>query len=236
MQVMFAKTTLMMVCCALVAGCGGARYLHLRDGTALECERVVYVEELDGYLAELDGSGAVILVERERVRDEAPISDAAEGGRIVDDADPGDSSRELEQAAGELIEEMVAALGQQGETPSILFMPMENLTPRRFAPEILDRAAQTHVGTGAEAVTGERRRALASSLRGGFDDASLQRTDLDLIEFYSVDWIVLSRIEGAAQAEAEDGSRYRYHLAFRVMNAAGGAEIWSGEREWTVTW
>ncbi|MAE71368.1 MAG: hypothetical protein CME06_12985 [Gemmatimonadetes bacterium] len=221
---------------ALCVGCGGAKYLHLRDGTALECDAAAYNEELDGWLAELSGSGSTILVESDRVRADTPLSGSPEGGRVVDDVDPGAAGPELSEAAGALVGEAVAALGNEVEPPSVLFAALENLTPRRLPSELLDEAVKDRIGDSAVAVTGQKRRALASSLRGGFDASRISAPDLELIAFYGVDHLVLSRLESETVEGGDGDDGHLYRLSFRAMRGSTGTEIWSGSREWTVSW
>jgi hypothetical protein len=218
------------------AGCGGHSYLHLRDGTALECTAVEESGELDGWLAELSASHAVVLVDRERVRGDRPVTDDPGGDRVVDDADPGDSSRQLAIAATELVENAVAHIPVTGSTPSILFLRLENETERRFAQELMDSAISGSVGVSAEAVTGERRRALASAMRARFEDPQLKRADLDLTRFYQVDYVVLSQVTGESVLDEVGKNRFHYRLTFRLLSGSNGRETWSDHREWTVSW
>ncbi len=219
-----------------VTGCGGHTYLHLKDGTALECTSIEKSEELDGWLAELSASHAVVLVDSERVRADEPVTDAPNGDRVVDDADPGDSSRQLAIAAADLVENAVAHISTAKSTPNILFLRLENTTSRRFAQELMDTAISGSIGTSAKAVTGERRRALASALRVRFDDPRLGSADLDLTRFYHTDYVVLSRVSGTPTVDEAGKNRFHYRLDFRLLSGSNGREIWSDHREWTVSW
>lgn len=218
----------------LLAGCGGHRYLHLKDGTALQCKGVAHSQELDGWLVELSASDVVILVDSNRVREVDPLTDSAEAARVVADADPLDSTQELIAAANELVTALVEALPEKtGAKTNLLFLRLENATPRRFAPEALDSAIAASIGTAAEAVTGERRRALAAAIRARYGDRFMPATDLQLLRFYGVDHVVLSRISGGS---LEHDRSFSYELAFRLMDSTSGHEVWNEERIWTVSW
>ena len=218
----------------VIAGCGGSRYLHLRDGIALECRHVERADDLDGYLVELSASGATLLVDDERVRTQDPITGTPEGDRVIDDTDPGDASTGLSNTATLLIAALGDSLGLDSDT-ELAFLRTENATPRRLSPTVVHESAVVSLAGQVGVVDGARRASIIESIDLDASDTEMSTRAVELAKFYGADFVIVSRVAGLRKTDPGE-SGYRYTLTLRAFDTTTGRERWHGSGSWMVDW
>ncbi len=136
---MLGHLRLLVICLVLplfLSSCG-SRYLVLKDGRAIECDRVTYSTLEDGYICR--SGDEIFLVEKSLAREEAPIVHEATGfdictgapGRIPDEFFLGG----LHELLGRFLE---TAPEREGATVLFRFSGRRNAAERAMAVRLAD--------------------------------------------------------------------------------------------------
>ncbi len=235
MKISHIRYLLIVLLLFTLSGCG-VKYLHLKDGTALECKNADYLSERDIWMVRLT-NGRLVEIDDKRVREYEPLSGSKEGSVILKRWDADISGEDIRRVSDALSESLMeSAPLNSSKVPVIAILFVENQTHEHFPTnEIPDWMMETLLKKGkAKFVDTEIRDLLLDEIdyeTGDFMNPALVQT----ASFNGVDYFLyghITSIQKTATGTFSSAEQNYYRLSMNLVEVSSSLVVWKDSEEW----